>query len=327
MKIWVIVLLMLSQSPTTEFPRAEIANGRIRATMYLPDAQSGYYRGTRFDWSGSITSLTWNGHEYFGRWFERHDPKIHDAITGPVEEFLTGDSALGYDEARPGGTFVRIGVGVARRPDDSPYKRFDTYEIVDPGSWTVNKGADRIEFVHTLRDATGYAYTYRKMLRLDGDRLVLEHSLKNTGTKAIRTYVYNHNFFMMDRQTTGPDIVVRFPFAARAARDMGDLAALRSPEMVFLKQFEPKQTVFTEVEGFGATAKDYDFRIENRRTGAGVRITGDRPLVKVYFWSAPTTTCPEPYIDVSAEPGKESTWKISYEFYRVAGVPTAPKGA
>lgn len=326
MKAWALVLLMLSQSPTTEFPRAEIANGRIRATMHLPNAESGYYRGTRFDWSGAIDSLTWGGHEYFGQWFERHDPKIHDAITGPVEEFLTGDSALGYEEAKAGGTFVRIGVGVARKRDDSPYKRFDTYEIVDSGSWTVNRTGDRIEFIHTLRDGTGYAYTYRKELRLDGDRLILEHSLKNTGTKAIRTYVYNHNFFMMDRQTTGPDIVVRFPFAARAARDLGDLAALRSPEMVFLKPFEPKQTVFTEVEGFGATAKDYDFRIENRKTGAGVRITGDRPLVKVYFWSASTTTCPEPYIDVSVEPGKESTWRITYEFYQVKGVPPAAKG-
>ena len=319
MKAWVIVLLMLSQSPTTEFPRAEISNARIRASLYLPDAQAGYYRGTRFDWSGVVNSLTWNGHEYFGPWFERHDPKIHDAITGPVEEFLTGDSALGYEEVKAGGVFVRIGVGAARRPDDSAYKRFDTYEIVDPGTWAVNKGADRIEFVHTLRETNGYAYTYRKVLRLSGDTLVLEHTLKNTGTKAIKTTVYNHNFFMMDRQPTGPDIAIRFPFDARAARSLSDLAALRSPEMVFLKQFEPKQTVFTEVEGFGATAKDYDFRIENRKTGAGVHITGDRPLAKLLFWSAATTTCPEPYIDVSAEPGRESTWRITYEFYQVKG--------
>ncbi len=50
---------------------------------------------------------------------------------------------------------------------------------------------------------------------------------------------------------------------------------------MFLKEFAKGQTVFTEVEGFGATAKDYDFRIENRKTGAGVRITGDRPLPKL----------------------------------------------
>jgi hypothetical protein len=28
-------------------------------------------------------------------WFERYDPKLHDAITGPVEEFLTDGAGLG----------------------------------------------------------------------------------------------------------------------------------------------------------------------------------------------------------------------------------------
>jgi hypothetical protein len=34
-----------------------IANARVRATLYLPDAQSGYQRAMRFDWSGVVASL------------------------------------------------------------------------------------------------------------------------------------------------------------------------------------------------------------------------------------------------------------------------------
>ena len=315
----IVTIVMLSQLAATQFPQAEISNSSVRATVYLPDAQSGYYRGTRFDWSGVIASLKWNGHEYFGQWFDRYDPKIHDAITGPVEEFLTGESGLGYVEAKPGENFVRIGVGAVRRPDEPAYRRFETYEIVDAGKWTVNKSSDKIEFIHELGDTAGYSYVYRKTLRLAKDSLVLEHRLKNTGKKRIATSVYNHNFFTMDRQPTGPDIVVRFPFVPRAARPLNDLAAIRGNDANFLREFVKGQTVFTEVEGFGATAKDYDFRIENRKTGAGVRITGDRPLQKVYFWSAHLTTCPEPYIDVSVEPGKESSWRITYQFYQAAG--------
>ena len=315
----IVTIVMLSQLAATQFPQAEISNSSVRATVYLPDAQSGYYRGTRFDWSGVIASLKWNGHEYFGQWFDRYDPKIHDAITGPVEEFLTGESGLGYVEAKPGENFVRIGVGAVRKPDEPAYRRFETYEIVDSGKWTVNKSSDKIEFIHELGDTAGYAYVYRKTLRLAKDSLVLEHRLKNTGKKRIATSVYNHNFFTMDRQPTGPDIVVRFPFVPRAARPLNDLAAIRGNDANFLREFVKGQTVFTEVEGFGATAKDYDFRIENRKTGAGVRITGDRPLQKVYFWSAHLTTCPEPYIDVSVEPGKESSWRITYQFYQAAG--------
>jgi galactose mutarotase-like enzyme len=155
---------------------------------------------------------------------------------------------------------------------------------------------------------------YRKTLRLGKDSMVLEHRLKNTGSKPIATQVYNHNFFTMDRKTTGPDIVVQFPFEVKAARSFNGLAEARGKEIAFLRQFEKGQTVFSEIDGFGATAASYDFRITNRGTGASVRITGDRPLVKVYFWSASLTVCPEPYIDVSVEPGKESTWRINYQF-------------
>ena len=319
MKVWLLALAMLSQVPSSSFPSAEISNGRIRATIMLPDASRGYYRGTRFDWSGAVASLTWSGHEYFGEWFERHDPKIHDAITGPVEEFLTGDAGLGYAEVPPGGTFVRIGVGVLRKPAEPAFRRFETYEIVDPGTWKIDKGADWIEFVHELKHDGGYAYVYRKRLRLVKDSLILEHHLRNTGTRAIPTSVYNHNFFTIDRRTTGPDLVVRFGFEPRAMRPLNDLAEIKGRDVFFLKEFQPRQTLFTEIEGFGTTAKDHDFRMENRKTGAGVRITGDKPLQKVYFWTHEKTSCPEPYIDVSVDAGQESSWTTTYEFYKVSG--------
>src|SRR5512139_873665 len=104
-----LLLLLLFQAPETpSYPQAEITNGVVKARLLLPDPQKGYYRGTRFDWSGAISSLTWNNHDYFGQWFPRYDPRIHDAIMGPVEEFRTNDAGLGYDEAKTGGTFIRI---------------------------------------------------------------------------------------------------------------------------------------------------------------------------------------------------------------------------
>jgi hypothetical protein len=319
MRLVLLSLLLISQMAAPTVPQVEISSPRVRATLHLPDKTSGYYRGTRFDWSGAITSLTWNGHEYFGQWFETYDPLTHDAIHGPVEEFLTGaNSSLGYDEAKPGDRFVRIGVGAVTKPDEKAYRRFATYEIVDPGEWTVDKGKDRVTFTHTLRDTNGYAYVYRKVVRLEGDSLILEHALKNTGSKRIPTVVYNHNFFTLDRQTTGPGIAVGFAFAPKAMRPLNEMAEVREREIAFVKTFEPRQSVFTEVEGFGADAKDYDFSLEHRGTGAGVRIQGDRPISKIYFWSATKTVCPEPYIDVSVDPGKESTWTIRYTFYQAA---------
>src|SRR6266851_5621157 len=91
-----VMVALAAASLAAQFPSAEISNGKIKAKLWLPDAKSGYYQGTRFDWSGVISGLEWNGHSYFGQWFPRYDPKLHDAITGPVEEF----TGVGYDEAK-----------------------------------------------------------------------------------------------------------------------------------------------------------------------------------------------------------------------------------
>ena len=316
LSVALLSFLILGQPAMPSAPNAEISNAEIRASLYLPDLQSGYYRGTRFDWAGQISSLRWKNHEYFGQWFDKYDPTLHDAIAGPVEEFLTDGSALGYNEAKVGETFVRIGIGAARRTDDKEYQRFNTYEIVDPGTRTTKKTADKIEFVHELKDSgSGYAYVYRKTLRLAKNTLVIEHQLQNTGRKRIDTSVYDHNFFTLDNQTTGPDFVVRFPFELTPLKPLSDLAAIRGKEITFNKVFERGQTVYTELGGFGTKPSDYDIRIENRQTGAAVHITSDTPLLKVVFWSAWKTVCPEPYIDVSADAGKSSSWRITYELY------------
>jgi len=301
--------------PAAPFPVTLIRGGTTSAALYLPDQVRGYYRGTRFDWSGVVSSLRWNGHEYFGEWFDTHDPVLHDGITGPVDEFLTGTSSLGYEEAAAGASFVRIGVGAVKKPaGETAYQRFATYEIVDHGRRTVTPAADHVTFVHELGDTNGYAYRYEKIVRVTSARLMLEYTLRNTGRKRIATSVYNHNFFTLDRRATGPDSSVTFAFDATARRPM-PLAAFDGRRLRFSRAFGPKETMFTEIDGAGATAADYDFRIENRESRAGVRITSDRPLERLVFWSHPRTVCPEPYIDVSVEPGAERSWYIHYELY------------
>jgi hypothetical protein len=299
------------------YPEAEISNGLVKAKLYLPDPEKGSYRGTRFDYSGIITSLEYSGHQYFGQWYDKHDPKIHDAITGPVEEFLSGDAALGYSEAKAGGTFVRIGIGTIRKPDEPAFRRFETYEIVDPGKWTTRKGDDWIEFTHVLRSPDGYAYEYTKRLRLIPGRpdLTIDHTLKNTGKKMIETDQYNHNFFVIDNQVTGPDISVQFAFDPKPKVELKNDASVRSKSIAYGRELQKGESVFSELEGFGPTENDYRIRIENRKSGAGVQINGDQPLSKVVFWSIRSTACPEPYVHMRVEPAGDFKWTIRYHFY------------
>jgi hypothetical protein len=315
----VAFLLCCAAAWAAGFPEASISNGAIKAKLYLPDPNTGYYRATRFDWSGQMPDLEYKGHTYFGEWNPApYDPKLHDAIMGPVEEFLTNGVGLGYADAKPGGTFVKIGVGVIRKPDEPRFQQFKTYEIADPGKWSVKKRGDSVEFTQIVSDpSSGYAYRYTKVVSLSKGKpeMVLSHRLKNTGKKAIESDVYEHNFYMLDKQPTGPDVIVKFPFEVHATQDLHGFAQTQGKEFTYLKELTGRQSVQSNLTGFGSDPKDYDIAEENRKTGAGVRQTSDRPLVRINYWSIRSTACPEPYIHMNIEPGKEFTWKIAYEFY------------
>src|SRR5689334_8916727 len=111
------VILAVTHGAAQTYPgsyaHAEISNGVLRATIYLPDAEKGFYRGTRFDWAGVIGSLEYNGHHYYGPFFEKFNPAVSDVVigdpveaginsaaSGPVEEFVSrpDGTVLGYHE-------------------------------------------------------------------------------------------------------------------------------------------------------------------------------------------------------------------------------------
>jgi hypothetical protein len=315
----ILPLALALACAAADYPEAQISNDVLQVKLLLPDAHNGYYRGTRFDWSGAISSLQFQGHEYFGKWFDQYDPKIHDAIMGPVEEFLTNGMGLGYEEAKPGQSFVKIGVGAIRKPEEPTFRQFGTYDITDNGKWTINKTAGFVEFTQELSDTLGYAYIYKKTVRLVPGKpeMVLEHCLRNTGKKPISTSVYEHNFYMLDHRPAGPSYIVRFPFEIHPQADLHGMAEARGKDFTYLKELQVGQSVATAMEGFRDTPRDYDIRVENRKAGIGVRQTSDRPIAKLFFWSIRTTVCPEAFIDLHAEPGQEVKWRISYEFYRL----------
>ena len=326
-----LIGLFIGSAPgsAADFPQAEISNGQITAKVYLPDAKNGYYRSTRFDWSGAIYSLRYKGHDFYGTWYDRIDPKVVNwvhqgpeivsgpcsALVGPVNEFQT---PLGWDEAKPGGTFIKIGVGVLRKGDGN-YNRFFPYDVVDSGKWSVKKESDSIEFTQELPDpASGYSYAYRKVVRLEKGKpeMIIEHSLKNNGRRAIQSTVYNHNFVVLDKQAPGPDFTFKVPYEIQVSRPPNkEQAEIRGNQVVYMKPLSGQDEVAVFLQGFSNSAKDTEIVIENKKVGAGVKISGDRPLTRSMLWSIRTVLAVEPYIAIDIQPGAEFTWKDMLEYY------------
>ena len=295
-------------------PQVEITNGLITAKLYLPDAERGYYQGCRFDWSGVIFELKYNGHDYFGPWNPIRDPNNHDAISGPVEEFFQ----IGYEEAPVGGEFLRIGIGGLLKSDEEEFNRRGFYEFSNPGKWTVSRAKDQIVFTHVLNDVAGYSYVYEKTVRLIKDKpeMVLAHTLKNTGRKAIETIVYDHNYFTIDHQTTGPDFVVKFTFPLSSLDEIHPAVRFNDRQLEYVRALEPEEvTPAIQLQGHSSSMEDYNFSIENKKTGAAVKITCDRPVIRINYWSRSNALSPEPYINLHIQPGESFTWDITYNFY------------
>jgi hypothetical protein len=302
-------------------PSVDIANGLIAAKVYLVDSDKGFYRGTRFDQSGVIGGLILGSQNFYGPWFDRVSPDVMDfiftpegivggpdsAISGPVEEF----APVGFDEAAPGEVFLKIGVGLLRKPDSKSYDRYHLYDIVDAGKRDVRSTKSSVTFTQEITGVVRYA----KTLRLVPGKPVMriEHVLTNTGDKAISTTVYDHNFLKLS--PVNEDVVVVLPFAITpdAAPDPGAVRIV-GRQFAYLRPLRNKDTVSFHIARFGGTPGDYDIKVEDAKTGAGVRVTADQPLTRMNVWSIRSVMAVEPYIAIELAPGATKRWTYTYTY-------------
>lgn len=320
----VTVLLLVTTPPAVaeDYPHVVLKNDKLKFTLYEADATKGFYRGTRFDHAGVFGNVEFAGHKIFGPWKDTHDPTNHDDIVGPCDEFGI-DSPLGYDDAKVGGTFLKIGVGELEKPKEAKYSFANKYKVVKPLEWKVS---DKVEGVtipvrrwETEQKANGYGYSYSKTIRLDEERaaIVLDYKLKNTGEKRIVTDFYNHNFFNVDSDPVGPNYSFTFEFEPKA-KDLkgkfGELVELKDKTLRFKNNLSDG-FVMAGLTGFDAkNGKHRYFTMRHAPSGVKILVGANYPLAKLNVWGIKTTICPEPFMAIDLKPGEEMKWVIVYEF-------------
>lgn len=323
-----------------------LERGTTRLRMMDPLAEEPYYRGTRFDRTGIILELESGGHRYIQPWQRHYDPWSHDAVSGPAEEFLP---------VSPGAVetagWLKIGVGLLR-DDGAPYDRFKLYDILDPGLLTVSAGLEPtvVTFRHKLSDR----YDYVKTVEIPAEgRLHLTHALRNDSPDPIDTYVYCHNFFILDGAPTGR--ATRFEFPWRPVGDWRapyDSVRLTDRGIAFDRDLRPDETVFMgnlrpdspknqapvslllqnnagvqakkaqnavtpstqSMSNDSPAASGYRFALRNLDNGLGVEASCDSQMEYAVFWSNSDVSCLEPYIPIHLNPGQTARWTLDYRF-------------
>lgn len=298
------------------YAKAFLTNGLVKLSVYLPN--SGYYVGPRFDWSGLVHRVEYQGHNYFDDWQWPHDPHVNDAANGTAEEFgmgaFGGSPPLGYDEAAPGETFVRVGVGVLLRSNAEGHGFWKPYKVVEAPPWEVKQGTNWIEFRQVVHGPRGWAYDYTKRITLpEGQpRFVIWHRLKNLGTKTIVQPHYCHNFLHLDGEPSGPSYVTRYAFPPQVQNDPKHLTEVIGNEFRLRQTLADGEAFFSLILGSEPTVANNDVIVTNTKSGARVRIQTDLPVTVMPFFATRRAWCPEPNVEVRAAPGAAAVWTTTY---------------
>ena len=306
-------------------PHKDISNGIVSAKVYLP-GENGFYRGTRFDRAGVVAHATYKGTDYGQYWFSSTSPAVHDfswhrgqvtvstasGAAGPSEEF----TAIGFDEAGKDGKFLKIGVGILKRDTDT-YDFVHTYPVLNEGKRGYSATKTSVRLTQDLSDKeTGYGYSYVKTVKLVPGKaqMVIEHVLKNTGTKDLDTSVYCHNFLSLS--PGNENVALTAPFTLVAGKPLAaDAAQVSDKTLKYLRAVKEGESVTSPFTGFGNKVSDYDFKVVNTKTGFGQRIRADQPLARINFWSIRTTFSWEPYIAIALKPGETARWTYTYDYF------------
>jgi hypothetical protein len=309
-----------------QYPHAILSSGGACAMVMLPDARGGFYRASRFEWSGMVARVACGRHEYFGPWRIPHDPRCYEHGIGTAEEFGLECTPPGFRQADVNDTFLKIGVGLLRKTpmhqreypeDNGEYSFRESYPLAGRPTWEVATGQEWVSFEQQASSGRGHAYSYRKQVELScggACELRISRVLRNIGAERLQTRHYGHNFISIDDAMVGPCYRVELPFTAQVA-EIGGGAAVRGRRVEFACLMPPRVPAWARLTGFDrGDARHNQARVSNTRTGGWVSVATDVAPCMYNFFAERTAVCPEGFVQIDLPPGREMNWNTVYTF-------------
>ena len=344
----------------------KLTAGSYSATVFLPGGWDAYYRASRFDHGTMIGEVRFGGATLFGSsyWRAPHDPEWTEAGVGLASEWGCGEDGhscspgwedgppsyngvLGYDTAKPGEAFLKIGVGLLIKGSciacgpaggDDTYKFNSPYRFFSPPRWTsrVERGAadaetwESVTMEHAARlGAFAYELNRTVLLRSDG-MLRVETTLRNVGARSIRTPYYSHNLLSVDDRPTGPGmrlgLDVRMgsyadcpPWAAPLSRyfalEDADTTVVSSSNASLYAPLRAYRTVEAptrikavySASNVARSSGTYRAILEREHLLVTSRLEGPLPLHAYNLYAEERTLSPEPIQMVALEAGEQAT--------------------
>ena len=272
------------------------------------------YKGSRFDWNGTITQVYFRGVPLLGqekKLFYRN-AKIYGR--GLHNEFGIND-CIGYDDAGADGLFPKIGTGWLKK-DDKPYFFYTQYQL-EPLKFSVKRPRfDIAEFYCESGEKNGYAYEYKKTITLSEDSFSIDYELKNVGQKRFSTTEYVHNFFCPGNGKISGNIALEFgwQFAPEKLAERKDAEALVTDGKSISFTKEPEGEFFlggifdSKIEGEAVSS----WSIKDTKTGLLIKEEDSFVPDAVNLWGHSKAISPEMFYRFKVDPQETVKWKRTY---------------
>jgi len=284
-----------------------LQNSRLKVEILKPGE---VYKQTRFDWMGMITQISMDGKETFCV-PESLIAGIGTNGRGLFNEFGI-EEPIGYEEAKVGEKFPKLGVGLLTKFEDEPYKFNVDYEI-EPFHCSIVKAEDNIKFSLTTKECRGYKVKQSKNISIKDNKLVINYCIENIGEKAILTTEYSHNFMGINNRLIGPEYILRFSEGFEIGILQQNLR-VNSKEItwnnVVDKEFYFKLKNSSKVKG------EY-WELIHLPSAIGVRETLDFEIHRFAVWGNAHVISLEGFIKLDIKPGEKKEWSREFKFFNI----------
>lgn len=284
-----------------------LVNDRLKVEIAYPGTD---YRGSRFDWTGFITQITLDGRHTFCVPEQYEQGKGSGGI-GLCNEFGIR-TPIGYDEAKVGEQFPKIGTGLLTRKSEEEYDFFSPYEV-EPFPTFVTADERNACFKVEPIECRGYALRLQKTVSIADNRLSIEYMLWNAGSKPVFTTEYCHNFLGIDGNKIGRDYILSFPGKVSIDRLAGSFTPW---EDRILWDETPKGDFYCTLEAC-LSEEEWQWQLLHVPSGTGVRETSRFPVSQYAVWGSTHVVSPELFVDIVLKPGEIMDWTREYEFFGI----------
>ena len=273
------------------------------------------YKGSRFDWSGKISSI---------RFKDLPLTTIEDAGSKDVNFLGKGlynefgiTNPLGYNETPKGGWFHKIGVGLLKK--EHKQYLFHRKHVIRPAHFDITYEDRKIIIICKSELINGYSYILKKEITVSENSFTINYSLHNTGEKKIITDEYVHNFMAINNALIGEDYTLKFPFQINSSLFDETVNSENKVEIgldnVTFNKTPEKQFFFSNLTG--GKELQAEWILTNLKANVGIKEFGSFKTDKINLWGWKHVISPELFFKISVDPKETVEWSRKFDVFKI----------